>query len=176
LDPTTVEELVYISDNTYDRNQLIAFESELLDILQFELAAVTEKNFLRRYLMAAAAEIQCEVTLERTVHLSHYLIERTMQDFRFVRYKPSIIACSAICVALHTFGKISWTSTLQNYTKVSVCDESFRSCTCDLLRLFQYARSPQGQRQLQAVNEKYKSLFLETNISPPQHYPYFLAQ
>ena len=162
-----MDQLVYITDYTYDRNQVIAFESELLEVLGFDCSHVTERNFLRRYLMAAAADVPCEVSLHKAVQLSHYLTERTMQDYQFLKYKPSILACAAICVALHTLGLNAWTTTLEHYTCVNVNNAAFRSCTKDLLTLFRYSRSPAGLSQLQAVNDKYHVFFAQTGIVTP---------
>jgi hypothetical protein len=35
-------------------------------------------------------------------HLSEYLAEITIQEFDYIHYKPSQIAASAVCLALHT--------------------------------------------------------------------------
>ena len=35
-------------------------------------------------------------------HLSEYLAEITIQEFPYIKYKPSQIAASAVCLALHT--------------------------------------------------------------------------
>ena len=156
--PPPIDEFVYISDSTYKREEVIEFESHMLHVLQFEVAAITEKNFLRRYLMAAAADIRSRKFLQYTVMLSNYLIERTMQDYYFVRYVPSLIASSAICLSLHTLGLPAWTPTLQHYTGYAMEDPLFQSCLSDLLHLYQHARRTQlsGDGSLQAVNDKYQ--------------------
>ena len=39
---------------------------------------------------------------EQRRHLSEYLAEITIQEFPYLNYKPSQIAASAVCLALHT--------------------------------------------------------------------------
>jgi hypothetical protein len=117
--------------------------------------------------MAAASDIKCEITLQNMLHLCDFLIERTMQDYRFLKYKPSMIACAAICIGLHTFGLAPWTPTLEYFTRVSIKNCTFRSCSEDLLTLFRYSRSQPGLTLLQAVNDKYCMFFQNSRITPP---------
>ena len=51
--PPGVEEFVYISDNTYTREEVLRMETRVLRALKFDLTASTAKNFLRRYQRAA---------------------------------------------------------------------------------------------------------------------------
>jgi len=176
LSPQSIDEFVYISDNTYDREEVIEFESKLLNVLNFEISSVTEKNFLRRFLMAAAADITNERHLHFTVLLSNFLIERTMQDYAFVKYVPSVIASSAICLALHTIGLRPWTPTLEYYTGYQFEDEYFRRCLIDLYNLHHYTHQSQQQENglLQAVNEKYNTqvYYFVSQITPAVQLPF----
>ena len=51
--PPQCDEFVYISDNTYTRDQIFAMETNILVTLDFALTVPTAKVFLRRYLRAA---------------------------------------------------------------------------------------------------------------------------
>lgn len=50
-----VDEFVYISDNTYTREEILAMESKVLRHLDFRLTSATAKHFLRRFTRAAQA-------------------------------------------------------------------------------------------------------------------------
>ena len=104
--PPAVDEFVYITDNTYSREQILKMENLVLKVLQFDMGAVTAHSFAERFLNAASAN-------EKTRFLSQYLMELTLQDGeRYLKYRPSVVAASAVCVALHTLGLPHWVSLL----------------------------------------------------------------
>lgn len=51
-----VDEFCYITDNTYDRRQILGMEEAVLGALRFELTVPTPRVFLRRFLKASAAD------------------------------------------------------------------------------------------------------------------------
>ena len=51
-----VDEFCYITDNTYDRKQILGMEELVLGALRFELTVPTPRVFLRRFLKASAAD------------------------------------------------------------------------------------------------------------------------
>jgi hypothetical protein len=94
MTPQTVDEFVYITDNTYDRMEVLEMERQILVSLKFELTAVTSITFLRRY---------CKIlSLDATTsHLAAFLLELTLLDYFFMDARPSIVALGAVCVAVH---------------------------------------------------------------------------
>lgn len=88
--PPTVEDFVYISDNTYlhddvrffatfEKNrsclrvtQVIKMERSMLNSLDFELTAVTSNAFIKRFARAAAGDVRVEC-LASVCILSSYL-------------------------------------------------------------------------------------------------------
>lgn len=50
--PPPVDEFVYITDNTYQRIDLLQMESCILNTLEFNLTVVTVVDFLSRFLKA----------------------------------------------------------------------------------------------------------------------------
>ena len=48
--PPNVNDFVFITDNTYTREQMVAMEETILQKLSYELTVPTSKTFLRRYL------------------------------------------------------------------------------------------------------------------------------
>jgi cyclin A len=53
-----VEEMCYITDNTYTREAMLEMEREVLGRLAFDLTQPTTKTFLRRFIKAASGEWQ----------------------------------------------------------------------------------------------------------------------
>ncbi len=45
-----MDQFVYITDNTYTRDEVLAMEEHVLGVLDFELTAPTAKTFLRRFI------------------------------------------------------------------------------------------------------------------------------
>jgi hypothetical protein len=94
MTPQTVDEFVYITDNTYDRAEVLDMERKILVALKFELTAVTSITFLRRYCKMLSLDTT-------TSHLAAFLLELTLLDYFFMDARPSIVALGAVCVAVH---------------------------------------------------------------------------
>lgn len=160
--PPAVDEFVYITDNTYTREQILKMENLVLKVLQFDMGAVTAYSFAERFLKAANAN-------EKTRHLTQYLMELTLQDGeRYLKYKPSVAAASCIVVALHTLGMPVWTPTLQHYSDLRV--EDISECVANVHHTFTQAAAEQQQ----AVREKYadpKFSRISTLTIPATHPP-----
>lgn len=143
----SVDEFVYISDNTYTKEEVFCMESNLLDTLEFCLTGATTKNFLRRFLKAAGAGADVTVTM-----FANYLCELSLHEYCFNKYLPSVVAAAAVCLSLHTLNKSDcWTPTLEYYSRVRLDDENMRRCIVDLHSHHKTA----PKTALQAVQEKY---------------------
>ena len=111
-------------------------ERLILQTLDFNLVAPTSYDFLQYYLKADETEQQqtlgedaAQLTGQRVEALTMYLCELAMQDSdRYLKYCPSVIAASAVCLARHTVGQLAWVSHMIKYS-VCVCiieeDHSF---------------------------------------------------
>jgi len=142
--PPTVYQLIYISDNTYQKEELFQTEQHILQTLEFKLTIATPKEFLRRTLKAAKADPQLTM-------LATFLCELTIIEYKYVLYLPSVIAAASVCLALHTLGRPAWNSVLEHYTKIQSSRAEFRACVGDLFVSFRSANTS----SLQAVVEKY---------------------
>lgn len=111
--PPSVDDFCYITDHTYTRAQLVAAESDLLAALGFDLTQPTAKTFLRRYLKAAAAELDLGPVAE---HLSSYLCELALLDYGCLGFLPSAVAAASLMLALLALEQRPWTPTLAHYT------------------------------------------------------------
>lgn len=162
--PPEVSEFVYITDDTYTAKQVLRMEHLILKTLKFDLSVPTALNFLTRYLAAARAPAGGS----KLESLAKYLCELTMQHYDpFLKYLPSTIAASSVCVACSTLGMPVWTPTLSYYTGYKL--EELQSCILDIHKTFVGASTyPQ-----QAVNDKYKLVrhHQVSLISPPLHPP-----
>ncbi|XP_071950144.1 G2/mitotic-specific cyclin-A-like [Antedon mediterranea] len=143
--PPDVGEFVYITDDTYKVKQVLRMEHLILKVLSFDLALPTISSFLDRYLKASKAD-------KKTEHLAKYLAELTLQQYDpYIKYLPSMIAASAVCLANHTMEKSAWNASLAYHSGYQ--SEDISQCVKDLYQTYLHASiAPQ-----QAVREKYKS-------------------
>jgi cyclin A len=146
LSPPTVEDLVYISDHTYTRDEVLKMEGAVLLRLNFDLSVVTAVAFLSRYTGAAISSCACDGTV---VPLSHFLVELSLQDSNFARWRPSEIAASGVRLALHTLRLPAWTAELEEVTGYRTAD--LTECVAELHAVFVASESS----PLQAIREKY---------------------
>ncbi|KAL2346453.1 hypothetical protein Fmac_000453 [Flemingia macrophylla] len=106
ISPPHVEEFCFITDNTYDKAEVISMEAEILKALDFELGNPTVKTFLRRFTGLAcekkrASSLQFEF-------MSYYLAELSLLEYYCLKFLPSLVAASVRKVmTLHlSFGLI----------------------------------------------------------------------
>jgi cyclin A len=143
-----IDEFCFITDNTYNREEVLNMEKDLLRLLEFDLTQPTTKTFLRRYIKAASAEISLDVVFE---FLVSYLAELTLMDYSLLKYLPSQIAASCILLGLFLLGKPRWSGTLSHYS--SFVPKDLKQCTQTIHKLFLSAKTS----ALPASREKYAS-------------------
>jgi len=88
----TVDQLVYISDNTYQRQEVVRMETILLTSLGFGLCVPTAYDFCARYCRAGSLR-------GLGSYLAMYICEAALQDAVYVVHKPSAIAAAAVLLA-----------------------------------------------------------------------------
>jgi len=107
--PPPLTDFCYITDNTYEREELIAMERKVLDVLDFELSVPTTWMFLMRFLRVAEAD-------RTTEYFGMYLAELSLLEYGLLQFLPSQIAASAVMLALYNNDKPHWSNTLEHYT------------------------------------------------------------
>ena len=154
LHPRSVDDLVYPTDRAWTREQVIEKEVELLDSLSSSYAVATCPQFLRRFAKAARAD-------HKTHEMAHYLAELSLLGIEFLNYTPSVIAASALLIAICTtnlFGPnhLNWDATLQSCSTYTFEDLKF--CANKILataKASYHQTLSAGGVFLPAVREKY---------------------
>lgn len=160
--PPDVGEFVYITDDTYTKKQVLRMEHLILKVLSFDLAVPTIYYFLERF-------CKIEHASETTEYLSMYLSELTLLEADpYLRYLPSIVAGSAVCLANIMTQREVWSEHLRLLTGYGV--EDFQEC----LRLLHNTLKGSHNYAQQAVREKYRShKFLRVaDLDPPPALPF----
>lgn len=157
--PPEVSEFVYITDDTYTAKQVLRMEHLVLKTLSFDLSVPTCRDFLTRYLLAAGAKEESQMQ-----YLAQYLCELALVEYETtLKYTPSTIAASSVCIANYTLNNTPWTQTLEFYSGYQIQD--IHSCVVDLHKIFKNA----PKHAQQAVLTKYKSpkFGCVSKLSPP---------
>ncbi|KAF3782600.1 Cyclin-A2-1 [Nymphaea thermarum] len=149
-----VEDFCLITDNTYNKQQVLKMEADVLNHLHFELATPTTKTFLRRFLRAAQASSKMDRIYELEF-LANYLAELTLLDYDFLKFVPSLVAASAIFLAKWTLDQLShpWNPTLEHYTYYKASD--LKDVVFEIHRLQFDVKDVAGNVSLKAIREKY---------------------
>jgi len=143
--PQEVAEFVYITDETYDKAQVLKMEQLLLKVLDFNLAVPTAVEFLTLYLKITNASTKIE-------HLAHYLCDLSLLDMEILKFYPSVVAASAVYLANYTLThSFSEDDILENFTNYTISD--LLPCIKTLRNLFQNA----SNLTQQSICEKYRS-------------------
>ncbi|CAN6461295.1 unnamed protein product [Victoria cruziana] len=149
-----VEDFCLITDNTYNKQQVLKMETDVLNHLHFELATPTTKTFLRRFLRAAQASSKMDRIFELEF-LANYLAEITLLDYDFLKFIPSLVAASAVFLAKWTLDQLShpWDPTLEHYTNYKASD--LKDAVFEIHRLQLDVKDVAANVSLKAIREKY---------------------
>ena len=87
-----IGELCYITDNSYERNQIIRMEQDILKHLNFSLTIPTTNTFTSMFLMWSAAGKHC-------VNLASLLSELTLLNGAFLEFPSNVNASAVVFLA-----------------------------------------------------------------------------
>lgn len=163
-----VDEFCYITDNTYNRDEVLEMERRVLNHLHFELTGPTTKSFLRRFVRAGQAG-QKSPTLQLEF-LGNYLAELTLLEYGFLHFLPSMVAAAAVFVAKVTLSPTCrpWNSTLQHYSGYKPSE--LKECIKALHELQKNTKNC----TLPAIREKYRQHKFKcvASLAPPATIPF----
>ncbi|KAG5375850.1 hypothetical protein IGI04_040446 [Brassica rapa subsp. trilocularis] len=150
ISPPKVEDFVYITDNTFTRQDVVSMEADILLALQFELGCPTIKTFLRRFTRVAQEDFN--ESLLQIEFLCCYLSELSLLDYTCVKFLPSLLASSAVFLARFIIRpkQHPWNQMLEEYTKYKASD--LQQCVGIIHDLYLSRRG----NVLEAVRNKYK--------------------
>jgi len=153
-----VNDFVYVSADSCSKDDIIKMEKMILTTLQFNVNSPSPIHFLRRFSKAAE--------LDRTAHnFSKYLTELSLLDINMLRFKPSIIAASAVLLSRRILQLPSkWNATMVYYTTYT---ESFlMPCVIGLNRLLKQQVSENNK--FVAITNKYitSNLLVRSHLVP----------
>ncbi|XP_015687973.1 G2/mitotic-specific cyclin-B3 [Protobothrops mucrosquamatus] len=153
--PPCVDDFLYICDDAYQREELLAMEMSILQTLHFDVNIPIAYRFLRRFAKCARATME-------TLTLARFLCELTLQDYTFVQEGASRLAASCLLLALKMKNLSGWSPTLEYYSGYQVPD------LLPLVRRLNYLLICGQDDRLRAVRNKYSHrVFFEVAKTEP---------
>ncbi|XP_065702564.1 G2/mitotic-specific cyclin-B3 [Patagioenas fasciata] len=140
--PPCVDDFLYICDDAYKREELIAMEMNILSTLKFDINIPIPYRFLRRFAKCARATME-------TLTLARFLCEMTLQEYDYARESPSKLAASCLLLALTMKNLGGWTPTLEYYSGYHSQDLH------PLVKRLNFLLTYQPHDKLKAVRTKY---------------------
>jgi cyclin B len=92
--PPEVKDCVYITDRAYTRQDVLDMEAHIVKILQFKMTVPTGYPFLQRFLHITKAT-------RATRNLACFYMERMLQEYCTLNFRPSHVAAAAVSLALN---------------------------------------------------------------------------
>ena len=124
-----LQDFVFITDNAYTKEEILAMERSILVTLQFNVTVPSSYRFLQRFCKIIKAQ-------DKLFHLAQYIVELTLIEQRMLVFKPSQIAASALWLALkilyHESGR--WSTELVHHSSYN--EHHLRPCVKDMCILF----------------------------------------
>jgi len=107
-----VTEFVYITDETYTRQQVLRMEHLMIKVLKFDICCVTPLSFINRLLKASQAD-------EQTCKFARFLCDLTLLEYSIVKFCPSLVATAVVLQANYVVRGTGWSDTLEHYSGYS---------------------------------------------------------
>jgi hypothetical protein len=126
ITPPSVDEFVYISDNSYSREQIVDMELSVCTALTFRLSQVTPFHYVQEFLRASCAcGLSSCAAPENPVlkNMVLYLLELSMLPRELAYVNASLKCAAAVYLARVTLGiRDYWTKSLEFYTGCALVD------------------------------------------------------
>lgn len=153
IEPPELSDLVYVTANSYAKQEIIDLEMAMLTTLRFEVAGPTPAHFLRH--LHALADFPEEETV-RTLNVqvredvAWYALELALLDIHMIGYLPSHIAAAALLLSRRLCRcQTAWPVVLIRLTGKMETD--LELCTDELSQLLEEA----PQSPLQAIRSQH---------------------
>jgi len=155
--PPLAADLVHVSDNAFSKDEIIAMERRICDVLSYQFSIPNVFNFLDRYTNIAVESIEEPRLKNRVKWLARYGLERFHLNVMALRYCPSLLAAGALFTALRLTSN-GWSRSCEKCSDFS--QEALLSNLHDgessIFELFKRAIMNFESKSHQAIIYKYK--------------------
>ncbi|CAG9334526.1 unnamed protein product [Blepharisma stoltei] len=152
IHPPAISNLVALTDNAYTKEQIIEMEGDILRALDFQITNPSVLRFFERMHKLALSDLAFD-NIE--MYLGRYLIELSLIEYFMLKYKPSLIAASAVYLSRKLLNiQPAWNPILDKHSRTD--ENLLKQCAKDLFVLFQSAQ----YHSLTSIREKYSKIEL----------------
>lgn len=95
--PPTFDDMIYLSEDSYTKEDFIAAELQMLKAVDFDLNIPISYRYLRRYSKCVGMDM-------KSLTVSRFYLELTLQEYEFVAEKQSLLAAACLWLSLYTLG------------------------------------------------------------------------
>ncbi|XP_042097605.1 G2/mitotic-specific cyclin-B3 isoform X5 [Ovis aries] len=153
--PPSVNDFLYICNDIYKRDEMLAMEASILKILKFDINIPIAYHFLRRY-------ARCVYASMKTLTLSRFICELTLLEYDYVQERASKLAAASFFLALCMNKLGHWAPILEYYSGYRISDLHALVRQLNILLTFHSCN------RLKTVCSKYShEIFFEVAKIPP---------
>jgi len=116
LMPPLVSDFVYVCDDAYTRETILAMERKMLKVVGFDIGFPLSYRFVRRYAKVCKVGVS-DLTFAR------YILETSLLHYDLnINTSPSVLAAAALILVLKIKGISGWEQTLEHYSGFAISD------------------------------------------------------
>ncbi|RHY30826.1 hypothetical protein DYB32_003995, partial [Aphanomyces invadans] len=164
--PPEAADFVKITDNAYTLTELFQMEDELLSSIGYRVTVPTAFQFMNRFLKAS------KTANTKTQLLANYLIDRCLQEYKMLRYRPSMIAAAGVYHARVQMDLLPhWSPCVEYHSTYSVA--AMRMCLKDMQEMMETAAAGVAKSsKLTAVTRKFAKEKFQGVSKVPLRFPH----
>ena len=123
-----IKELVHLSANAFTKSDLLRLEADILLTLDFNLIMNNTFKFMEPF-------VKLIKMAPKNVHLTQYILELSLLDINFLKYKPSLLAAAGIYL-VNKIRRVEeiWPDVLVGLTGYE--EKEIKSCAKELCLMF----------------------------------------
>ena len=98
IDLPKINDFTYITNNAYEKEEVVNMENDVLKYLKFNLLFPSPIKFFEY--------LSLNFNFDEKMHMmGKYLMESFLLDIKYIKYKPSMIACASCYIVMKFFKK-----------------------------------------------------------------------
>ncbi len=138
--PPDLKDFVYITDGAYVKQDVLDMEYKMLKSLEFNITFPTQWSIFEIYKKKLELD-------DKTVKLAWFLMELCLIDYKSLKFKMSVIAASAILIAIKTLG--IYRSDFSDI--IGIEENNLEECCKEIYNFYVY----NSTHNLQAIRKKF---------------------
>eukprot|EP01066_Platyproteum_vivax_P005925 Platyproteum_vivax@DN1801_c0_g1_i1.p1 len=152
----------FVTDKACTRKEMLELETEMLDVLDFQLMVPTACYFQQRYLQVAGVQPKTFVA-----YMAAFFLECTLGDVQFSAFKPSLLAAASVYLAKKACKMAPhWTADMDVHTGYSQQNDirTPAKALCSVVNDLQ--KSPFQAVRIKYSSERYREVAREVLPGP----------